>query len=74
MREVLGHNVKTLKKWVRDHNVGTLNIKKRGTDVTPEQLRKQLAPRGTEQVTLVMTRLQHDGRERRVVLVVEPVH
>jgi len=74
VREVLGHNVKTLKKWVRDHNVGTLNIKKRGTDVTPEQLRRQLAPRGTEQATLVMTRLQHDGRERRVVLVVEPVH
>ena len=74
VREVLAHNVKSLKKWVRDHNVGTLNIKKRGTDVTPEQLRKQLAPRGTERATLVMTRLQHDGRERRVVLVVEPVH
>ncbi|WP_431813353.1 THUMP-like domain-containing protein [Kocuria sp. cx-455] len=74
VREVLAHNVKALKKWVRDHNVGILNIKKRGTDVTPEQLRKQLAPRGTERATLVMTRLQHSGSERRVVLVVEPVH
>ncbi|WP_016997802.1 THUMP-like domain-containing protein [Kocuria atrinae] len=74
VREVLPHNVKTLKKWVRDHNVGTLNIKKRGTDVTPEQLRKQLAPRGSEKAMLVMTRLQEHGKERRVALVVEPVH
>lgn len=74
VHEVLPHNVKTLKKWVRDHNVGTLTIKKRGTDVTPEQLRKQLAPRGSEKATLVMTRLHENGKERRVALVVDPVH
>ena len=73
VREVLPHNVKTLKAWVREHNVGALTIKKRGTDVTPEQLRKQLSPRGTEQATLVMTRTQQNGRERRVALVVDPV-
>ena len=73
VRGVLAHHVKALKAWVRDHEVGTLNIKKRGTDVTPEQLRKQLAPRGPATATLVLTRLS-GTRERRVVLVVEPVH
>lgn len=73
VREVLPHNVKVMKKWVKDHGVGTLTIKKRGTDVTPEQLRKQLAPRGPESATLVMTRVQENGKERRVGLVVEPV-
>ena len=66
--------MKTLKKWVREQDVGTLEIKKRGTDVTPEQLRQQLAPRGTQRATLVMTRLEQAGKERRVVLAVNLVH
>ncbi|MDO4918740.1 methyltransferase [Kocuria sp.] len=73
VREVLPHTVKVLRKWVRDHDVGALEIKKRGTDVTPEQLRRQLAPRGARRATLVMTRLMEPGGERRVVLVVEPL-
>ncbi|HAG62860.1 MAG TPA: SAM-dependent methyltransferase, partial [Kocuria sp.] len=43
------------------------------TDVTPEQLRRQLAPRGTRRATFVMTRVVDSGRERRVVLVVDPL-
>ena len=54
--------------------MGTLDVKKRGTDVTPEQLRKQLAPRGTLRATLVMTRVAEPGGERRVVLAVNPLH
>ena len=73
VREVLPHTVKVLRRWVREQDVGTLEIKKRGTDVTPEQLRRQLAPRGTRRATLVMTRVMDSGRERRVVLVVEPL-
>ncbi|MFC4905136.1 class I SAM-dependent methyltransferase [Kocuria oceani] len=85
VREVLPHTVKVLKRWVREHEVGTLEIKKRGTDVTPEQLRRQLAPKGPGRATLVLTRTDPapvpDGGpgsgaragERRVVLVVETV-
>ena len=40
MREVLPHTVKVLKSWVKQNRIGTLEIKKRGTDVTPEQLRR----------------------------------
>ncbi|WP_309126295.1 SAM-dependent methyltransferase [Kocuria sp.] len=75
VREVLPHTVKVLKRWVREHEVGTLEIKKRGTDVTPEQLRRQLAPRGPHRATFVVTRTQAKpgAPERRVVLVVETV-
>lgn len=71
---MLPHTVKVLRRWVREHDVGTLDVKKRGTDVTPEQLRKQLAPRGTQRATLVMTRVAEPGGERRVVLAVNPLH
>lgn len=77
VREVLPQTVKVLKRWVRENEVGTLEIKKRGTDVTPEQLRRRLAPRGPGRATLVMTRTAPgDGagtHEQRVVLVVETV-
>ncbi|MFI7481798.1 methyltransferase domain-containing protein [Kocuria sp. M1R5S2] len=79
VHEVLPHTVKVLKRWVRDRQVGTLEIKKRGTDVTPEQLRRQLAPRGPGRATLVLTRTAPAGSdgpgdgEKRVVIVVETV-
>jgi hypothetical protein len=82
---VLPHTVKVLKRWVREHEVGTLEIKKRGTDVTPEELRRRLAPKGPGRATLVVTRTAPGpgpggpGRggagpaEQRVVIVVETV-
>ena len=44
--EVMPFNVKALKSWVKDQGIGVLDIKKRGTAVTPEELRKQLLPGG----------------------------
>ncbi|WP_314302367.1 methyltransferase, partial [Kocuria palustris] len=78
VREVLPHTVKVLKSWVKQNRIGTLEIKKRGTDVTPEQLRRQLKPSGPNRATLIVTRLwdsDEQGRtgERRAVLVVEPM-
>lgn len=71
--EVLPFNVKQLKAWVRQHGVGTLEIKKRGTSVTPEELRRQLlsgksGPKKNK-ATLVLTRVG----EERVAIVVEPI-
>ena len=43
--EVMPFNVKALKSWVKDRGIGVLDIKKRGTAVTPEELRKQPRPR-----------------------------
>ena len=44
VREVMPYNVKALKAWVKQNGIGVLDIKKRGTSVTPEELRKQLLP------------------------------
>ena len=44
--DVMPFNVKALKSWVKDEGIGVLDIKKRGTAVTPEELRKQLLPGG----------------------------
>lgn len=75
--EVMPLNVKALKAWVKANGVGVLDIKKRGTSVTPEELRKQLLPagkgpakaRGNKTATLVLTRIG----EEKVAVVVEPV-
>ena len=71
------YNVKALKAWVKDKGIGVLDIKKRGTSVTPEELRKQLLPggkaagkgQGKKTATLVLTRIGED----RVAISVEPV-
>lgn len=53
--EHLPYRDKDLRVWVKAHDVGTLEIKKRGLDVDPAVLRKRLAPKGTQAATLVLT-------------------
>ena len=70
--EVRHYNVKKLKAWVKANRIGRLEIKKRGTSVTPEELRKTLltgSGKGPNKATLVLTRIGED----RVAIVVEPV-
>ena len=55
--------------WLRDRGVGRLTIKKRGTAVEPEQLRRQLRLEGDDEATIVLTRVA--GRQS--VLAVRPV-
>lgn len=73
VQQVLPHTTKVLKSWVKNHDIGTLEIKKRGTDITPEHLRRQLRPTGSQHATFMVTRMATDNGERRVVLVVEPL-
>ncbi|WP_127126596.1 methyltransferase domain-containing protein [Georgenia sp. SYP-B2076] len=61
--------LKRLRAYLRARDVGALTIKKRGTAVEPEQLRRQLGLRGRVSTTIVLTRLA--GHQS--VLVVEPV-
>ena len=68
--EVLRAGEKALRRWVREHAVGTLEIKKRGVDVDPAVLRRRLAPRGPGAATLVLSRTP-DGA---VALVVRRAH
>lgn len=67
--DVLPFDVKKLKAYLKERDVGTLTIKKRGADITPEQLRKQLGLRGSQAATIVVTRVA--GAHR--VLVADPL-
>ena len=60
---------KRLKAYVRENNIGILEIKKRGSDISPEELRKQLAPKGAGAATLIVTRVGDAHR----VLVTQPI-
>lgn len=55
----LPFNVKKLKALLRERRVGVLTVKKRGSAVEPEELRRKALPRpnGTESVTVFLTRV-----------------
>ncbi len=67
--DALPFGLKRLRTALRERGVGRLTIKKRGTAVVPEQLRRQLDLRGDAEATIVLTRVA--GSQQ--VLVVEPV-
>lgn len=52
-------NVKKLRAYLRERNIGTVTVKKRGSPLTPEALIAQLKPKGDRSCTLALTR--HDG-------------
>ncbi len=56
VREQLPYAVKDLRTWVKDRQVGSLEIKKRGIEVDPAELRKRLRPSGPNRATLVISR------------------
>ncbi len=56
--DVLPANAKKLRGELRRRHIGRLEILKRGTAVDPARLRKQLALKGEESATLIMTRVQ----------------
>jgi hypothetical protein len=55
--ESLPFDERALKKELATRGIGTLEIKKRGVDVDPAQLRKRLSLRGAESATLIVTRV-----------------
>lgn len=55
--DTMPFGVKRLRTALRERGVGRLTIKKRGTAVVPEQLRKQLDLRGDAEATVVLTRV-----------------
>jgi hypothetical protein len=67
--DTLPFGLKRLRTYLRGRDVGKLTIKKRGTAVVPEQLRRQLDLRGSATATIILTRVA--GSQQ--VLVVEPV-
>ncbi|WP_313812774.1 THUMP-like domain-containing protein [Glutamicibacter sp.] len=66
------YNVKKLRSWVKSNGIGTLDIKKRGVDVTPEELRRILlagVPKSAKnKATLILARIG----DKRLAFEVEP--
>ncbi|WP_443735761.1 THUMP-like domain-containing protein [Streptomyces cylindrosporus] len=53
----LPFNVKKLKALLREREVGILTVKKRGSAVEPEELRKKVKPSGPNSATVFLTRV-----------------
>lgn len=53
--ETLPYKEKVVRQWVASNNIGTVEIKKRGIDVDPAELRKKLKPKGSASATLVIS-------------------
>jgi hypothetical protein len=64
--DVLPFGVKRLRGLLRERGVGRVTVKKRGTAVTPEELRRQLRLRGDGEATVVLTRV---AGEQSILLV-----
>ncbi|MBA2948173.1 methyltransferase domain-containing protein [Streptomyces sp. PSKA28] len=53
----LPFNVKRLKALLREREVGILTVKKRGSAVEPEELRRKVKPQGPNSATVFLTRV-----------------
>ncbi|WP_152363000.1 class I SAM-dependent methyltransferase [Microlunatus speluncae] len=60
--DVLPYTEKVLRAWVREHRIGSLEIKQRGIDLDPALLRRKLKPRGPEAATILITRTPTGAR------------
>ncbi|MFO0923326.1 MAG: hypothetical protein U0905_12645 [Pirellulales bacterium] len=65
VREQVSLDVKKLRKHLRAHNIGKLEIKKRGVEIDIEQLRRDLKLEGEGQATLFLAR---EGKRHLAIL------
>jgi len=63
--DVLPLDEKTIRTYCHKNELGTLEIKKRGVDITPEQLRPKLKLKGAGAATLILTRV---GSARQAII------
>jgi hypothetical protein len=63
--DVLPYSAKRLRAELRRREVGVVEIKKRGVDVDPARLRKELAPAGPNSMTVLLARV---GAQRLAIL------
>lgn len=55
--DVLPFNLKRLKALLREREVGALTVKKRGSAVEPEEVRRRVKPQGPNAATVFLTRV-----------------
>ncbi len=67
--ETLPFSLKGLRERLRSHDAGPLVVKKRGTAVEPEELRRRLKLTGGREVTVVLTR----QAGTQIALIAQPI-
>jgi hypothetical protein len=67
--DVLPYSVKRLRAELKRREVGIVEIKKRGVDIDPAALRRELNPRGPQSITVLLARVG----ESRLAVLAEPV-
>jgi THUMP domain-like len=63
--DVMSLDRKQLKAYCRQHQIGRLEVKKRGIDVDPARLRKEIISRGDNEATLIVTPVT--GQTRAII-------
>ena len=66
VEDVAPYQLKALRAYLRDRDIGRLTIKKRGVSIEPDQLRRQLRPSGAGEATIAITRV--GGQQTVIVL------
>ena len=61
--------LKRLRTYLRQHNIGRVTIKKRGSPLEPDWLRAQLRLKGSEERTLFLTQI----KEKAAVIIGQPL-
>jgi hypothetical protein len=56
VEDQLPYRPKALRSWVAAHGIGALEIKKRGVELDPARLRRQLRLAGPNQATMIISR------------------
>lgn len=69
VHDQLPYRRKVLHRWLVEHGIGRLEIKRRGLDFDPAVLRRELRPAGPSQATMIISRTPRGA----VVAVVERV-
>jgi THUMP domain-like len=68
----LGYSEKRLRQALSAHDAGAVEILVRGVDVDPDSLRRRLRLRGSQQVTVVITRIGSGTASRAAAFICRP--
>ena len=63
--EVMPYRAADLKRWLAERGIGRIEVKKRGVDLEPEQVRREIAGHGDEAATILLARI--GGRVTAIV-------
>lgn len=60
IRDWMPFNLKKLRAYLRQRDIGTITVKKRGSPITPQGLTRKLKLNGVQSATIVLTKYQNE--------------